>query len=146
MIKIAFGCDHAGYPLKSVIMDYLLQHDDLYSVIDFGTDTPDSVDYPDFVHPAMQALGAGVADRGILVCGSGNGVAMTANKYAHIRAALCWNQELATLSRLHNDANVLCLGARFIEPSLALDILEKFLTTSFEGGRHQRRVDKIWSC
>lgn len=145
MIKLAFGCDHAGFSLKPTIMDYLKQNPAQYSVIDFGTDSEASVDYPDFVHPAMQALAAGVVNLGILVCGSGNGVAITANKYSHIRAALCWNPELAQLARQHNNANVLCLGARFTAPDLALNILQQFLTAEFEGGRHQRRVDKI-SC
>lgn len=146
MIKIAFGCDHAGFPLKAIIMDYLRAHPDQYGVIDFGTDSAASVDYPDFVHPAMRALQAGVADLAILVCGSGNGVAITANKYQHVRAALCWNPELAQLARQHNNANVLCLGARFIHPELALSITEQFLISAFEGGRHQRRVDKISVC
>lgn len=146
MIKIAFGCDHAGFPLKGAIMDYLRTRPDQYAVIDFGTDSEASVDYPDFVHPAMLALKAGVADLAILVCGSGNGVAITANKYQHVRAALCWNPELAQLARQHNNANVLCLGARFIHPQLALSITEEFLNATFEGGRHQRRVDKITVC
>lgn len=112
-----------------------------YAVQDFGTDSADAVDYPDVVHPLCRWLSGD--RRGILLCGSGNGVAMTANKYSHIRAAVCWSGELARLARAHNNANVLCLPARFITTNQALEMLHLFLTTAFEGGRHQRRVDKI---
>ncbi|MCS6916290.1 MAG: ribose 5-phosphate isomerase B [Chitinophagales bacterium] len=138
---VAIGCDHAGYALKERIKEKLQQTG--FTVRDYGTYSEEPADYPDFVHPLCRAMETEGIDRGILLCGSGNGVAMTANKYAHIRAALCWSTELAKLARSHNDANVLCLPARFLEPELALQLVELFLTTPFEGGRHQRRVEKI---
>lgn len=140
--KIAIGCDHAGFPYKEAIIQ-LLESKGI-EVLNFGTNAPDSVDYPDFVHPAMRAMHEeNGAQAGILLCGSGNGVAMTANKYQDIRAALCWLPELAQLSRQHNNANVLCLPVRFISQEDALACVEQFLQTSFEGGRHERRVCKI---
>jgi len=112
-------------------------------VEDFGTHSEESADYPDFVHPVAEAVETGLADLGIVMCGSGNGVAMTANKHQGIRAALCWTEELASLARAHNNANILALPVRFIEVSMAVRIVEAFLTTDFEGGRHALRVDKI---
>ena len=141
---IAIGCDHAGFVYKHAIKHWL--HEKGYQVLDFGTDSPDSVDYPDFVHPVAQAMKKGEAELGIIMCGSANGVAMTANKHANVRAAICWLPEIAQLARQHNDANVLALPCRFISESEAIDILEAFVQASFEGGRHQRRVDKISQC
>ena len=114
-------------------------------MVDFGTNSEDSTDYPDFAHPVANAVEKGEASLGILVCGSGNGVCMTANKHDGIRAAICWNEELATLARTHNNANVLCLPSKHISEALALKILDAFLNATFEGGRHARRVEKI-SC
>lgn len=138
---IAVGADHAGYEYKELLKDIL----DNVIIKDFGTDSPDSVDYPDFAHPVADAVEKGEADLGILVCGSANGVAITANKHQGIRAAICWTEELAALARQHNNANVLCIPARFISPELAKAITHKFMETSFEGGRHASRVNKI-SC
>lgn len=139
--RIVMGGDHAGVALKS----YLAEHAPRTCHIeDLGPVSSDSVDYPDFAHPvAEQVAQAGDRTVGVLICGSGNGVCMTANKHPNIRAALCWSPELAALARAHNDANILCLPARFIDQELALDILRQFLDTPFEGGRHQRRVEKI---
>ena len=139
--RIAIGCDHAGFPYKDSIRQ-LLQRKGI-AVDDFGTGSADSVDYPDFVHPVAEAVEANRADLGIVLCGSGNGVAMTVNKHVGIRAAVCWQEELATLARRHNNANVLALPVRFIPESLALLIVELFIRTPFEGGRHARRVGKI---
>ncbi|MBL7855089.1 MAG: ribose 5-phosphate isomerase B [Cyclobacteriaceae bacterium] len=138
---VALGADHAGYALKEVLRKKLEQYG--YHLRDFGTNNGDSVDYPDFARPVAVAVEKGEFDLGLLICGSANGVAMTANKRPGIRAAICWTEELGALAREHNNANVLCLPARFIDETLAEKILIKFLTTSFEGGRHQRRVDKI---
>jgi ribose 5-phosphate isomerase B len=142
MIKrIAIGGDHAGVGYKEQLKQHLATLG--YDVQDFGPFSTASVDYPDYVHPLSKALEAGDYDFGIVICGSGNGVAITANKHKGIRAALCWNEELAALSRQHNDANVLALPARFISYELAEKMAEIFLTTPFEGGRHQSRVTKI---
>ncbi len=141
MKVIAMGADHAGYFYKEKIKEFLQKND--YEVLDFGTDSPESVDYPDFIHPVAQAIEDGKAEAGIIICGSGNGVAITANKHRHIRAALCWNKELAKLARAHNNANVLALPARFIALEWAIDITETFIQSDFEGGRHERRVKKI---
>ncbi len=141
MQRIAIGCDHAGFPLKARIIA-LLEHLG-YVVEDFGTNSAESVDYPDFVHPVARQVASGKAHLGIVMCGSGNGVAITANKHQGIRAALCWTEELASLARQHNDANVLALPVRFITENLALKIVEAFLNAEFEGGRHQGRVEKI---
>lgn len=138
---IAVGADHAGYEYKQLLKDILLD----YEVKDFGTYSSESVDYPDFAHPVSEAVEKGEAQFGILVCGSANGVAITANKHQGIRAAICWNEEIAELARLHNDANILCIPARFISTAEAKAITEKFLSTVFEGGRHANRVNKI-SC
>ncbi|MEO8794752.1 MAG: ribose 5-phosphate isomerase B [Daejeonella sp.] len=140
-LTIAIGADHAGFEYKQLISEFL----DEYNIKDFGTYSSDSVDYPDFAHPVATAVESGDFDLGILICGSANGVAMAANKHAGIRAAICWNEELAGLARNHNNANILCLPARFISTDEAKAITRKFLNTEFEGGRHANRVDKI-SC
>ena len=140
-IKIAIGADHAGFEYKE-ILKYFLQD---YQVKDFGPYAADSVDYPDFAHPVASAVESGEFTYGILLCGSANGVAITANKHQGIRAGLCWENEVASLVRLHNNANVLCIPARFVSVDEAKQITETFLTTAFEGGRHQNRVEKI-SC
>ena len=143
MSKIAIGADHAGYEYKGIVSELLeaLGH----SVKDYGTYSADSADYADFAHPVAEAVEKGDFDKGILICGSANGVAMTANKHQGIRAAITWNNELAALARQHNDANILCIPARFVTPDLAKEMVKTFLSTDFEGGRHQRRIDKI-SC
>ncbi len=138
---VGIGCDHAGYALKQAIQQALEQSG--FVVRDFGTHSAEAVDYPDFVHPLCQAMERGEFDRGILLCGSANGVSMTANKYHSIRAAVCWQPEIARLARRHNNANIICLPARFITDSEAVTMVLQFLTTVFEGGRHQRRVEKI---
>jgi ribose 5-phosphate isomerase B len=139
-IRIAFGCDHAGFELKQKLMATI---SDSFETKDFGCFSDNSVDYPDFVHPLAMSVANGQYDFGILICGSGNGVCMTANKHQQIRAALCWTKELGELARLHNDANVLCLPSRFISEATAKEILDIFLATAFEGGRHKNRVKKI---
>ena len=143
MEKIAVGADHAGFEYKEHLKKWLEKND--YVVKDFGTNTNDSADYPDFAHPVASAVEKNEVELGLLICGSGNGVAMTANKHQGVRAAICWNEELAGLARQHNNANVLCLPARYISTELAEKILDRFLHSSFEGGRHERRVGKI-SC
>ena len=142
-MKIVISGDHASPALKSVVKDHLEQKG--YEVNDLGPYTAESVDYPDFAHQLCQCIEQQQAELGILICGSGQGVAMSANKHQSIRAALCWNEEIVELSKAHNNANVLCLGARFIDESLALKMVDVFLETPFEGGRHQARVNKI-SC
>ncbi|MBC7565942.1 MAG: ribose 5-phosphate isomerase B [Pedobacter sp.] len=139
-IKIAIGSDHAGFEYKEILKAFLA---DTYQVKDFGTHSLDSVDYPDFAHPVASAVETNEFNFGILVCGSANGVAITANKHPHIRAAICWLDELASLSRQHNNANILCVPARFVSEDLAKQMTNTFLTTDFEGGRHGNRVDKI---
>lgn len=139
--RIAIGGDHAGFEYKTELIQVLEAKG--YEVKDFGPYTNASADYPDFVHPLCNAIEAGEFKQGILICGSGNGVAITANKHQGIRAALCWNEDLAALSRQHNDANVLALPARFIPFDLAAKLADLFLTTDFEGGRHATRVNKI---
>ena len=140
-MKIALGGDHAGYEYKKEIVKFLLENGN--EVKDFGPFTADSVDYPDFVHPVALAVEKGEFDFGILICGSANGVAMTANKHRDIRAGIAWDAELAKLTRQHNNANILCLPARFISLEVAKECVKAFLETPFEGGRHQNRVDKI---
>ncbi|MGK6351911.1 ribose 5-phosphate isomerase B [Parapedobacter sp. DT-150] len=140
---IGIGGDHAGFGYKEALKQFLEAEG--YVVKDFGTCTADSVDYPDFAHPVAAAVEGGEVDCGILVCGSANGVAITANKHQGIRAAICWQAELASLARQHNDANIVCIPARFIDIALARTIVDVFLTTDFEGGRHANRVNKI-SC
>lgn len=141
--KIALGGDHAGYEYKEKLRSYLEAKG--YEVKDFGPFSPESTDYADFAHPLAGSVEEGSYDAGILICGSGNGVAITANKHQGIRAALCWNEELAALARQHNKANVLCIPSRFVSLELAEKMTETFLNTEFEGGRHERRVNKI-SC
>lgn len=143
MKKIAIACDHAGFEYKEIIKKHL---EGKFEVEDFGTFSPDSVDYPDFVHPAADSIEQGRNELGILICGSGEGVAITANKHQKIRCALCWMPELASLARQHNDANMIALPARFIASQLATDIVDTFLNIPFEGGRHQNRVEKISTC
>ncbi len=142
-MKIAIGSDHAGFEHKEVLKEWLTLNG--YEVSDFGTHSLDSVDYPDFAHPVAEAVEKQDASLGVLLCGSGNGVAITANKHQGIRAALCWTEEIAALARQHNNANVVCIPARFVTQQQAEKILETFLQTEFEGGRHSRRVEKI-SC
>lgn len=142
MKKIAIAADHAGFEYKEYLKEQLK---DLFDIQDFGTFSLDSVDYPDFVHPAATSVENGDNELGILICGSGQGVQITANKHQQIRCALAWLPEIAQLSRQHNNANMLALPARFIAKELAFEIVNKFLNTDFEGGRHQTRVDKI-SC
>lgn len=140
-LKIAIGGDHAGFQLKESIKNQL--ETEGHFVEDFGPFSDQSVDYPDFVHPVARVVEDKEYNFGILICGSGNGVAMTANKHKGIRAALCWNEMLAKLARAHNDANVLCLAGRFMDEDLAKEIVNIFLNTEFDGGRHVRRIKKI---
>lgn len=139
--KIAIGSDHAGFELKEQLIRSLRETGRI--VHDFGTFSAESMDYPDAAHPVAKAVQSGEYPAGILLCGSGNGVAMVANKYAGIRAAICWTGEITRLARMHNDANIIVLPARFITPEEALGFVQVFLSTDFEGGRHQRRIDKI---
>ena len=138
---VAIGCDHAGFEYKEDVISFL----DGKSVTwkDFGTYSEDSVDYPDFAHPVANAVENGDACFGILICGSANGVAITANKHQHIRAAVCWEEEIAELARKHNNANVICIPGRFVREGLVEEMIERFMHTEFEGGRHQSRVNKI---
>ncbi len=140
-MKIAIGGDHAGFQYKERLIHHLKGLD--HEVKDFGPGSDSSVDYPDHVHPLSNEVASEEADLGILICGSGNGVAMTANKHENVRAALCWNSEIASLARLHNNANVICIPARFIAYEYAESLIDTFLSTDFEGGRHERRVNKI---
>ena len=140
-MKIAIGADHAGFELKEFIKTELTN--DKVFFVDFGTHSLDSVDYPDFAHPTASAVVSGNCDLGIVVCGSGNGVNMAANKHIGIRCALCWETEIATLARQHNNANMIAIPARFVSQAKAVEIVRAFLNASFEGGRHQKRVEKI---
>ncbi len=140
-MKIAIGGDHAGFEYKQKLINFLEKAG--HQVRDFGPDTDESVDYPDHVHPLAMAVGNTEQDLGILICGSANGVAITANKHPNIRAAVAWEQELAALAKQHNNANIICLPARFISLEQAEDIVSTFIETTFEGGRHERRVNKI---
>jgi len=140
-MKIAIGNDHAGPDYKFAIVK-LLESKGI-TVENHGTDTLDSVDYPDFANPVAKAVNGNLVDFGILICGSANGVAMTANKYPNVRAGLCWTSEIVELIRQHNNANILCIPARFTSIAQCLKMVETFLNTDFEGGRHQKRVDKI---
>lgn len=139
--SIAIAGDHAGFKYKDALKGILVQWG--YAVQDFGTNSEASCDYPDYVHPLAKAVQAGEFPLGILICGSANGVCITANKYPGVRAAIAWEPELASLARQHNDANVICLPARFVSLEAAEEIVKTFLNTAFEGGRHQNRVDKI---
>lgn len=140
-MTIAIGNDHAGTSYKFEIIAYLENKG--YKVLNFGTDSNDSMDYPDAIHPTAIAVESNKADFGIILCGSGNGAQMTANKHQGIRAALCWNKELVALTRQHNNANILTIPARFVSLQQAISFVDVFLTTAFEGGRHQNRVNKI---
>ncbi len=142
-MKISIGNDHAGPDYKSAIVAFLTSRG--HEVINHGTDSFDSVDYPDFGHPVATDVESGKADLGIVICGSGNGIAMTVNKHQGIRAALCWTKEISELARQHNNANIVSIPARFTSIQQAVEIVETFLSTAFEGGRHQNRVNKI-SC
>ena len=143
-MKIVIGNDHAGTDYK-INLVALLEYMG-YEVQNYGTDHDSSVDYPDHVHPVAQDVDQKKADLGVLICGSGNGVCMTANKYQNVRAALCWNPEIAELARSHNDANIICIPARYVSLDEAKKMLEKFITEPFEGGRHLNRVNKIPCC
>jgi len=140
-MKIAIGNDHAGTELKLKILRYLEENN--HTVINVGTDTDESVDYPDFAHQVGQKVDQGETEKGIVICGSGNGVNITVNKYPGVRSALCWTTEIAALARQHNNANVIAIPARFVSNELALEMVKVFFETDFEGGRHSRRVDKI---
>ena len=139
-MNISIGNDHAGVDYKNYIIDKLK---DKYDIINHGTNNIESVDYPDFAHPVSLDVQNNKSDLGILICGSGNGVAMTANKYKKVRAALCWNEQAALLAKKHNNANIICIPARFISKEEALQIIKSFIETEFEEGRHQRRINKI---
>ena len=142
-MKISIGNDHAGPEYKKAIIEMLKANG--YEVTNYGTDSADSVDYPDFAHPVALDVETKKADFGIIICGSGNGIAMSANKHQGIRAALCWMKEIAVLARQHNNANIISIPARYTSIPQAVEMVQTFLNTDFEGGRHQNRVDKI-SC
>ena len=143
-MKIAIGNDHAGTEYKFAIIELLKSKEIL--VKNYGTDSNESVDYPDFVHPVAKDIVSNKSDFGILICGSANGVAMTANKYKEVRAGLCWTKEIVELIRQHNNANILCIPARYTSIPQALKMVEIFISTDFDGGRHQKRVNKIPAC
>ena len=143
-MNISIGNDHAGTVYKFKILEFLKNKK--INVTNHGTDSDISVDYPDFVHPVAKDIINNISKYGILICGSANGVAMTANKYSDIRAGICWNNEIVSLIRLHNNANILCIPARFTNIEDVLEMVNTFLTTEFEGGRHQNRINKIKSC
>ncbi len=140
-LPVAIGCDHAGFDYKEDLISFLEGKSVAFT--DFGTHSKDSVDYPDFAHPVAKAVENGEAAFGILICGSANGVAITANKHQGVRAAICWGEELAQLARQHNDANIICIPARFVREGLAEKMVDLFMSTPFEGGRHETRVKKI---
>jgi ribose 5-phosphate isomerase B len=140
-VKIAIASDHAGFRYKDILSRYLAQAG--HEVVDFGTGSTDSVDYPDFVHPAAAAVASGQCERGIVLGGSGNGEAMAANRHPGVRCAVCWNEESARLASLHNDANMISLGERMISAELAIRIVDIWLATPFEGGRHVARIRKL---
>ncbi len=140
-MTISLGSDHAGFVFKKAIHEYLESKN--YTVLDFGTKGPESVDYPDFAHPAAEAVESGKAEKGIVICGTGNGVAITANKHQTIRCGLSWSEEVASLIRRHNDANMIAIPARFVSLETAISMVDIFLHTDFEGGRHANRVNKI---
>ena len=143
-MNISIGNDHAGTDYKFKIIEFLTSKN--IEVKNYGTDTDSSVDYPDFVHPVAKDVESNTSTYGILICGSANGVAMTANKYANIRAGICWTNEIVSLIRQHNNANILCIPARFTEIEDVLKMVDTFLNTEFEGGRHQNRINKIQPC
>ena len=140
-MKVGMASDHAGFELKAALKEYLSAKG--YEVLDFGTDSGESVDYPDFAHPLADAVEKGNVSFGIAICGTGNGICMTANKHQGVRGALCWIPEIAALAKQHNNANVLAMPARFISVEQAREILDAYMNASFEVGRHQRRIDKI---
>lgn len=140
-MKISIGNDHAGTEYKQSIMKYLENKN--YQVHNYGTNSNESVDYPDFVHPVAKDVENEVSDYGIIICGSGNGANMTANKHQGVRSALCWNKEIVALARQHNDANILSIPSRFVALAQAIEMVDTFLNTAFEGGRHQNRIQKI---
>ncbi len=142
-MKLAIGSDHAGFLLKQSLIEFLKELG--HNVMDLGCHSEDSIDYPDYAHPVAEEVEAQRVNLGILICGSGNGISMTANKHQGIRCALCWNPEIARLARQHNDANIVSLPARFINTQIAIEIVRDFISTEFEGGRHATRVAKI-SC
>lgn len=140
-MKIAIGADHAGYLLKEILIGYLESLN--YEVVDYGTNSDKSVDYPDIIHPLAEDVNNGKFEKAIIICGSGIGVSLVANRYKNVRAALCWNEEIVKLCRQHNNANILTLPARFISETDAIHFVDLFFSTEFEGGRHQTRVEKI---
>ena len=141
MNRISIGSDHAGFLHKKTIITYLKKNK--YEFVDHGTFSTESVDYPDYIHPVANDIEQGRSEFGIIICGSGNGASMTANKHQKIRAALCWKKELAMLARLHNDANILAIPARYVSKKMTLEMVKVFLATGFEGGRHMKRIEKI---
>jgi ribose 5-phosphate isomerase B len=141
--SIAIGSDHAGFECKESIKTALKTANEGFALVDVGTHSADSVDYPDFAHQVAAQVESGEVEMGVVICGSGNGVCITANKHKGIRAALCWSVEIAALARQHNDANVLCIPARFVSHETALQMVQTFMNTAFEGGRHQKRIEKI---
>lgn len=140
-LPIAIGCDHAGFSYKTKLLKWLTEQG--FQVIDMGVDQNNSADYPDYAHPVADSVEKNEASFGILICGSANGVCMTANKHVGIRAALCWQTDVAKLTRQHNNANIICIPARFVAFEYARQMVEIFMETQFEGGRHQLRIDKI---
>ena len=138
---IVIGSDHGGYKMKEFLKKKLIEMN--YKLKDYGTNSEDSVDYPDIIHPLAKAINDGKYKVGIIICGSGNGAQITANKYSNVRAALCWSEEQAKLARMHNDANIISLPGRFVNDETALKMVDLFLNTEFEGGRHKKRVEKI---
>jgi ribose 5-phosphate isomerase B len=140
-MKIAISADHAGFDLKKILINKLKESGQ--SVTDYGTNSTESIDYPDYAYKAAKSVADGENELGIIICGSGVGVSITANKVKGIRAANCFNTEMASLARQHNNANIICLGARFIDEELATNMIDVFIKTEFEGGRHERRVEKI---
>jgi len=138
---VPIASDHGGFAIKQYLIEKL--KDSGYTIVDLGTDSEQSVDYPDFIHPLARGVNDGKWPLGIILCGSGNGAQMTANKYPNVRAALCWNAEQSKLTRLHNNANIISIPGRFVQPDEAWQMVQLFLTTDFEGGRHQQRVDKM---
>lgn len=140
-MTISIGNDHAGTQYKNAVIQFLKSKN--IEIVNHGTNEESSVDYPDFVHPVANDVESGASEMGIIICGSGNGASMTANKHKGIRSALCWSSEIAKLARQHNDANILSIPARFVSEQQAIDMVQLFLDTEFEGGRHQKRIDKI---
>lgn len=141
MNTIAMACDHAGFELKQQLIEYLKSKG--YTIEDYGCYSTESVDYPDFIHPLAKDIDEGKYEFGFIMCGTGNGVSMVANKYGNVRCALCWQEEIAALAKQHNNANIVALPARFIDCNQAKKIVDTYLDSCFQGGRHQRRIDKI---